>query len=91
MSPKAVIADKLGPAFDREFPVQNSGPVGGTTRRGAQNAGDPARGKDGLLWETVLPCGGRNERCGVHGRRAEVSMVDMPKGVGLPVWFVVEP
>jgi len=83
VSPEATIDNILGPAIDGELPVQNSGPDGGTARRGAQYVGDPARGKDGLLWETALPCGGRNERCDVHGRRAEASMVGRPNGGGL--------
>ena len=62
-----------------EFSVCKSGPDGSTTRRGAQYAGDPARGKDGLLWETALPCGGRRERCD-DGKRAETSMVGMQSG-----------
>ena len=57
------------------FPVRNSSPDGGTARLGAYYVGDPVRGEDGLLWETAMPCGGRNERCDVHGRQAEASMV----------------
>ena len=83
MSPKAVIVNIMGLAIDMEFPVQNSGPDGGIARRGAQYDGDPARGKDGLIWETALSCGGRNERCDVHGRRNEASMVGRSSGGGL--------
>jgi len=75
--------DIFGPVIYWECPVRNSCPDGSTTRRGAQYAGDPARGKDGLLWETALPCGGQNARCGVHDKRAEESMVGRPKGGGL--------
>ena len=63
--------------------MRKSGPDGGTAKRGVQYAEDPARGEDDLLWETAKPCGGRNERCDVHGRRAEASVVDMQSGGGL--------
>jgi hypothetical protein len=41
--------------------VRNSHPDGGAARRGAEYDGDPARGKDSLVWETALPCSGRRK------------------------------
>ena len=58
--------------------MRNFGPDGGTTRRGAEYVGDPARGKNGLLWGTALPCEGRSEICDAHGMRAEASKVGIP-------------
>ena len=47
--PGVVFESQFGFSISKEFPVLDFGPDGGTTRRGAQYDGDPARGKDGLL------------------------------------------
>ena len=72
--PEVVFESRYGFSINRESPVWNTGPDGGTTRRGAQYVGDPARGKDGILWETALHWGGRRERYDLRGRLGETSM-----------------
>ena len=80
---KQLSRKKVGPSIDMGIPVWNFDPAGGTSRRGARYTGDPARGKDGLLWETALTWRGRNKKCVVHGKRAEASMEGRPSEGGL--------
>jgi hypothetical protein len=49
------------PGVDGVSTDWNSRPDGGATKRGAQYDGDPAQGKNSLLWETALPWWGRRE------------------------------
>ena len=91
LSPKKGVADVLGRAIGGVVPVRKFGSDGGTTRRGAQNAGDPARGNDGLLWEIAVPWGvnERNGACTVWFVRDAGAAGGVR--VGSHVWLSVEP